>query len=189
MPVGMKTPNLYACTNTYYSIEREDYMKEAVYFVIAMTIVSCLALGGCKKAAEKAVENRLAREGVNAKVDSSGGKMTIQTKDGTTVVTGGKDAKVPENFPKDIYVYEGATIKGSVSVPNGFNLVMETSDSADKVLGTIKSKMTSLGWKEEMTMNQDKTSMVSYKKGERTAMVNINADKTTHITLTTTEQK
>ena len=164
-------------------------MKRAVYFLIGMTVVLCLALGGCKKAAEKAIENKLAREGVNAKVDSSGEKITIQTKDGTTVVSGGKDAKVPENFPKDIYVYEGATITGSVSVPNGFNLAMETGDSADKVLGTIKSKMTGLGWKEEMTMNQGKSSMVSYKKGERTAMVNINADRKTHITLTAAEKK
>ena len=164
-------------------------MKRAVYFVIAMAVVSCLALGGCKKAAEKAIENKLAREGVNAKVDSSGEKITIQTKDGTTVVSSGKDAKVPENFPKDIYVYEGATITGSVSVPNGFNLVMETGDSADKVLGTIKSKMTGLGWKEEMTMNQGKSSIVSYKKGERTAMVNINSDQKTHIQLTANEKK
>ena len=163
--------------------------KTWVYFLIAVTVVSCVALSGCKKAAEKAIENKLAREGVDAKVDSSGGKMTIQTKDGTTVVTGGKDAKVPENFPKDVYVYEGATIRGSVSVPNGFNLVMETGDSADKVLATIKSKMSGLGWKEEMTMNQDKTSMVGYKKGERTTMVNINADKITHITLTTAEKQ
>lgn len=164
-------------------------MKRAVYFIIGMTVVSCLALGGCKKAADKAIENRLAREGINAKVDSSGEKVTIQTKDGTTVVSGGKDAKVPENFPKDIYVYEGATITGSVSVPKGFNIVMETGDSADKVLGTIKSKMTGLGWKEEMTMNQGKSSMVSYKKGERTAMVNINAGQKTHITLTAAEKK
>ena len=164
-------------------------MKRAFYLVIGMMVVACLPLAGCKKAAEKAIENKLAREGVNAKVDSSGEKVTIQTKDGTTVFSGGKNAKVPENFPKDIYVYEGATITASVSVPNGFNLVMETGDSADKVLGTIKSKMTGLGWKEEMNMNQGKSSIVSYKKGERTSMVNINADKKTHITLTATEEK
>ena len=164
-------------------------MKRAVRFVIVLTVVSCLALVGCKKAVEKAVETKLAREGVNATVDSSGEKVTVQTKDGTTVVAGGKGATVPENFPKDIYVYEGANIIGSVSVPNGFSLVMETDDSADKVLGTIKSKMTSLGWKEEMTMNQAKNSIVTYKKGQRTAAVNINADKKTHISLTATEKK
>ncbi len=164
-------------------------MKRAVCFVIGMMVVSCLALTGCKKAAETAIENRMAKEGVNAKVDSSGEKVTIQTKDGTAVIAGGKGATVPENFPKDIYVYEGATITASVSVPNGFNLVMETGDSADKVLGTTKSKMTGLGWKEEMNMNQGNSSIVSYKKGERTAVVNINADKKTNINLTATEQK
>jgi hypothetical protein len=169
-------------------------MKRTYCFVIGMTMVSCLILAGCKKAgekaAEKAIEAGMAKEGVKAKVDVSGDKVTIEGKDGKSVYTAGKGAAVPENFPKDVYVYEGATIIAAISVPDGFNLAMETSDSADKVLATVKSKMTGFGWKEEMTMNQGNSSIVSYKKGERTAMVNINADKKhTQITLTTTGQK
>jgi ribosomal protein S1 len=54
----------------------------------------------------------------------------------------------------------------------------------------MKSKMTGFGWKEEMVMTQGKNSMVSYKKGERTAMANINTDqKNTQITLTAAEPK
>jgi hypothetical protein len=144
-------------------------MKRTLCCVIGMTMVSCLMLAGCKKAsdkaAEKAIESAMAKEGVKAKVDASGEKVTIQTKEGTSVFTGGKGAAVPENFPKDVYVYEGATVNAAVSVPDGFNLHMETNDSADKVLGAMKSKMTGFGWKEEMTMNQGKNAMVSYKKG------------------------
>jgi hypothetical protein len=164
-------------------------MKKAVYGVTAMAVVSCLALAGCKQAVEKAVEQKLAKEGINAKVDSSGGQVTIQTKDGTAVISGGKGATVPENFPKDVYVYEGATITASVAVPNGFNLAMETGDSAEKVLAAIKGKMTGFGWKEEMNMNQGKNSIVSFKKGERGAMVNISEGPKTHINLTATEHK
>lgn len=169
-------------------------MKKMICFVIGMTMVSCLVLAGCQKArekaAEKAIEAQMAKEGVKAKVDASAEKITIQSKDGTTVIAGGKSATAPENFPRDIYVYEGATIKAAISAPNGFNLAMETSDGADKVLNTIKSKMTGSGWKEEMTMNQGNQSLVGYKKGERTAMFNINADKkTTQIALTATEPK
>jgi hypothetical protein len=169
-------------------------MKRSICFVIGMTMVSCMVLSGCKKAgekaAEKAIESGMAKEGVKANVDVSGDKVTIESKDGTSVITGGKGTAVPEEFPKDVYVYEGATITGSVSVPGGFNLAMETKDSADKVLATIKSKMTEFGWKEEMTMNQGNHSMVGYKKGERTAMINIHADKkTTQITLTAMEKK
>lgn len=168
-------------------------MKRTVYVVIGMTMVSCLALAGCKKAAEKAAEKAIeagmAKDGVKAKVDASGEKITIQSKDGTTVYSGGKSAKLPDNFPKDVYVYDGAAITASVSTPDGFNLVMETGDSADKVLSTIQGKMAGMGWKQEMTVNQDKNAMVGYKKGERTVMVNVNADKKTMITLTATTHK
>ena len=168
-------------------------MKRTLCCVIGMTMVSCLMLAGCKKvgekAAEKAIEAGMAKEGVKADVDTSGGKITIKSKDGTSTVSTGKGAVVPENFPKDVYVYEGATILAAISVPDGFNVNMETSDSADKVLGTIKSKMTGFGWKEETTVNHGKNSMVGYKKGERTAMVNVNGDNKTLITLTATEQK
>jgi len=173
-------------------------MKKTVFCVMGTIMVSCLILAGCQKAgeklsekaAEKAIEAGLAKEGVEAKVDASGQKITIKGKDGTSVYSGGKDAKVPETFPKDVYVYEGATVTAAISVPQGFNLVMETGDKADKVLAVIKNKMTGSGWKEEMALNQENHSMVSYKKGERMTMVNITTDKqTTRINLTAQERK
>ena len=168
-------------------------MKRKYFFVVGMALSSCLALAGCKKAgekvAEKAIEAGLAKEGVNAKIDASGQKVTIQSKDGTAVYSGGKSAAVPENFPKDVYVYDGASVMASIAVPDGFNLVLETGDNADKVLGTIKSKMIGFGWKEEMTMNQGNSAMVGYKKEQRSVMVNISTDKKTTITLTVAAPK
>jgi hypothetical protein len=159
-----------------------------------MMVSSCLVLPGCKKAgekaAEKAIEAGLAKEGVKADVDASGEKITIRGKDGTTEFTGGKGAKLPDTFPKDVYVYEGATLNSALSVPGGFNLTMETGDGADRVLSAVKKNMTGQGWKEEMTMNQGEQSMVGYKKGERTAMITINAEKkSTHIAMTITGEK
>ncbi|NMC72824.1 MAG: hypothetical protein GYA56_00410 [Geobacteraceae bacterium] len=169
-------------------------MKKGFCLAIGMMMVSCLVLAGCKKAgekaAEKAIEAGLAKEGVKADVDASDGKVTIRGKDGTTEFAGGKNVKVPESFPKDVYVYEGATIDAALSVPGGFNLTMETADPAETVLSTVKKKMTGQGWKEEMTMNQGEQSMVGYKKGERTTMITITTDKKlTRIALTVTEEK
>jgi hypothetical protein len=169
-------------------------MKRVIVVMVSMAMVSCLVLAGCKKAsekaAEKAIEAGMAKDGAKADVDVSGQQVTIKSKEGTTIVTGGKGAALPEGFPKDVYMYEGATIIGTVTTPEGFNLTMETSDASDKVLAAVKSKMTGFGWKEEMIMNQGSNSMVSYKKGDRTALVNINADKKgTHIVVTTVEKK
>ncbi len=140
-------------------------------------MMASLLVSGCKKAAEKAaekaIESGMAKDGNKAKVDISGGKVSIETKDGTAVYSGGKDAKLPDNFPKDVYVYDGGNVVASISVPDGFNLSIETKDGADKVFTTVKEKMTGSGWKQEMEMKQDKNAMVTYKKGERTVSFNI----------------
>ena len=160
------------------------------YSMIALAMV-CLMLTGCgRKVAEKMIEARMAKEGVKAKVDLSGEQVTIQTKDGTSTFSGGKNAKVPDTFPKDVYVYPGATVVASVSVPNGCNLVLETKDDLEKVLGAFKDKMTGADWKEEMNMNQNGTSMCAYKKDKRSASIVIaSADKKTTITITVAENK
>jgi hypothetical protein len=151
-------------------------MRRLSALVIGVMMAS-LFISGCQKAsekaAEKAIEAGMAKDGTKAKVDISGGKVSIETKDGTAVYSGGKDAKLPDNFPKDVYVYEGATIMASVSVPDGFNLTMETKDGSDKILAAVKGKMTGLGWKSEMEMNQNNNSMITYKKGERNVTINI----------------
>jgi hypothetical protein len=187
---SMPSPLLIECS---YPKRRKIVMKRTFCFVIGIVMVSCLMLAGCKKAsekmAEKAIESGLAKDGVKAKVDASGQKITIEDKDGKSVYVAGKSATLPDNFPKDVYVYEGATIMASVSVPEGFNLTLETSDSADKIMGAIKSKMSGLGWKEEMTMNQGKNAMVGYKKEKRTAMYSVNTDKKTMISMTVSTPK
>jgi hypothetical protein len=140
-------------------------------------MVASLCISRCQKAAEKAaekaIESGMAKDGNKAKVDISGGKVTIETKDGTTSYSGGKDAKVPDNFPKDVYVYDGANVIASIAVPDGFNLTLETKDGSDKVLAAVKGKMPGNGWKQEMEMNQNNNSMITYKKGERTVTINI----------------
>jgi hypothetical protein len=169
-------------------------MKRALYSTVGMTLIACCALTGCKKAGEeateKAIEGGLAQEGVKADVDAADGKVTIQNEDGKMEFASGKDITVPDNFPKDVYIYQGATVKSALSVPGGFNLTMETDDSAATVLSSVKGKMSGLGWKEEMTMNQGEMSMVGYKKGERSVMINITADKKlTMIALTVSGEK
>ncbi len=169
-------------------------MKRTLCFVMGGMMISCLILGGCKKAgekaAEKAIEAGMAKEGVKADVDVSEDKITIRNKDGKIEFSGGEGATVPKDFPNDVYIYEGATIKAALTVPGGCNLQMETGDSADKVLAAIKGKMTANGWSEVMNMNQGDHSVVQYKKGQRSTMVNVDVSgKNTLITLTTQEKK
>lgn len=163
--------------------------------LIVGLLVMCVVCVGCgKKMSEKAMENLIEKgmekDGVKADVNLGDETMTVKTKDGAMSMAGGKSAKAPDNFPKDVHVYAGATVVAAVTVPEGFNLSMETSDSADKVVSAYKSKMTGDGWSEESTFTVGDQSMMAYKKDKRTASVIImKSDDKTQITLTVVMEK
>ena len=157
-------------------------------YAVMAVLVAAVALAGCGKKtseslAEKMVEHAMAKEGVKGKVNISDGKVTMETKDGTTAYAAGEGTKVPDTFPKDVQVYAGAKVLASVSVPNGQNLMLESGDSIEKIIAFYKGSMQ--GWKEEMSMNQGESSMLIYKKEPRTvSIVATRAGKGSQINLT-----
>lgn len=159
------------------------------YIVLGCVAVS-LALTGCGKKlgeriAEKAIEAGMSKNGEHAKVDLSDGKMTIQGKDGTAVFSTGKNAQIPADFPKDVFVPDGAAVMTSITVPNGMSLVLTAKDNVESVIATYKGKMAASGWKEEMSMNQGDNAMLVYKKETRTATAILaKTDEGTQINLT-----
>ena len=165
-------------------------MKRIVLCVAAAALV----MTGCGKkvsesVAEKMIESAMAKDGVKGKVNISDGKVTMETKDGTASFSSGAGVKVPDNFPKDVLVYDGAKVIACVNAPGGQNLVLESKDSVEKIIAAYKGKMTGAGWKEEMNMNQADTAMLIYKKDPRTASIVVaHSGDVTQIQLTTAEK-
>lgn len=160
-------------------------------FAVVLVGLSLIFFGCGKKAVEKMAEAAAEREGVKAKFNIDDQGLTIETKEGISTYAGGKNAKVPDNFPKDVCVYEGATLLSSVSVPNGFHLNLRSKDAADKVAGSIKSKMVAEGWKEEATLTQAEQIIFTYKKDKRSAnfVVTGGDEDETQIILTVVSEK
>jgi hypothetical protein len=166
-----------------------------VLFAITGAIVAGVTVGsgavshygslGGSKVAERMVEVGLAKQGVKARLDTTEGKLTMETKEGSATYAVGGDVKIPNDFPKDVFVYGGAKVLTSMTMPKGCHLTLQTKDSADKVINAYKREMTAANWKEESSMNQSGVSMLSYKKSERTAAVVVmTADNKTTIQLT-----
>ena len=85
-------------------------------------------------------------------------------------------AKIPDSFPKNVYMPAGATVIAAVTMPTGCNLTLESTDGAANVAQAFKTKMTAAGWQETMSMNQGTGTMLAYQKAERTASVIISGD-------------
>jgi hypothetical protein len=170
-----------------------------IYAVIGLVMGSMMAVGTVTRGgasqigatvAEKIVQANLAGKGVKAKMNIDEGKLTIQTKEGTATYAGGAGTQIPDTFPKDIYVPEGATVIASITVPQGCNVTLNTKTAAAKVLASYKEKMTASGWSEAMSLNQGDQSMVTFQKDKRTTSVVISkSDNQTQIILTAVEEK
>ncbi len=99
-----------------------------------MRTILCLAasLGlimnvACGKADEKTVENAVEQkieketdEQANVDISEDGMEITTQDADGVYTWQGGDSAELPDGFPADVYVPDGASVDMVSDSPNGF---------------------------------------------------------------------
>jgi hypothetical protein len=187
-------------------------MKKLCVLLLAV----CVAGVGCgKKASEKITEKILEKsmekdgiktdvkiskgrttitttdkDGAKVDIESSGDQVTIKSQDGTTAFTTGSSAKLPDTFPKDVYVHDGATVATTVTTPEGCQVSLNTKDSAKAVTAAYKAKMAANGWKEDSAFSTDEQTVVAYTKGNRsTTVIVMLADGSTQITLMAMTEK
>ena len=109
------------------------------------------------------------------KKGSDGSSMTFTGKDGQKVEINPNGGKMPDNYPKDMPVYDGSKVVMStvVSEKNAKNLILESPDSAEKIADFYKKGLESNGWKVEGTVATPQMTMFSGTKENRQAMVQI----------------
>ena len=101
--------------------------------------------------------------------------MTFTGKDGQKVVIDSGGGKIPDDYPKDLPVYAGAKVimSQSATEKNTHNLVLESSDPADKIADYYKKSLESNGWKIEGSMNMGEMNMFTAVKDKRQAIVQV----------------
>jgi len=97
--------------------------------------------------------------------------------------------KLPEDFPKSVYVYKNAKLESAAKVPNGHSITLLSKDGAKKIIKAYRNKMSEKGWKEMSSMDMNKTTMLTYKKNKKFASISIMKEKKkTRITITVMKQ-
>ena len=155
---------------------------------LSLLIAMALLSGACgKKSQEEIIEKAVEKNsGGKAHVDLSKQKMTIETKEGgkVEIASGGEGLKVPADFPKDIYIYRGAKVEGSIKTGDAIQLTLQTVDADAKVADEYKRQMKQTGWTEKTTAQMGGMTMLQYAKDQRSLMVHLSRDgKITRIML------
>jgi hypothetical protein len=124
-------------------------------------------------------DNKRAADKVDSKTRQVGGSANQSTSGAV---------KVPDDFPKDIPVYPGATPIIHQSVKGGRTLELKTREAADKVTAFYKERLKAEGWKQasESSSQSPKQgiTLLSNTKDNRTLSVVISHDdRETNLTL------
>ena len=160
-------------------------MRYFIMFAAIMVIFSCGEKGE-EKIAEEIMEKAIELDmGGNAEVDIKENSLRIQTEEGEMTMTSGDSAKLPDDFPKDIFIYKGADLNTAMDFPGGINLMFQTKDDPSKVSEAYLDGMEEKGWAKEMSMDMGGRKMMVFKKDERMVNMAITSDEeVTQIRLT-----
>src|SRR3989339_271541 len=94
----------------------------------------------------------------------------------------GLAVSLPDNFPSDVYVYEGklaAVVFNEAN--NGFNLTIETKDVLDDIKSVYENKLEEDGWVVNQSMNLGGVLYLGAEKNGR--VISITASQTDETTM------
>ncbi|MDQ6705561.1 MAG: hypothetical protein M3Z85_06315 [Acidobacteriota bacterium] len=108
--------------------------------------------------------------------DSS--SMKITGRDGKQVSIDMNTGSMPSDYPKDVPVYSGAkvVIAQAISEKNGSHLMLETADSAAKIIEYYKKELDANGWKTEASMDMGAMSIITATKDKRQLVIQVVGD-------------
>ena len=133
-----------------------------------------------EKIIEKTIESQT---GGKVDIDTEGKEMKIQTNDGSVSLSGEGNAKLPENFPADIFVFDDAKIVFALAGSpdkTEYSVSYSTAYPVTNALTRYKQEMEKQSWKLENEMNTgpESEAILIFQKEGRQTMITIGSSAT-----------
>ncbi|NQT94779.1 MAG: hypothetical protein HQ559_18630 [Lentisphaerae bacterium] len=148
---------------------------------IVTTCLLILVVGCGRKSGETAMEKALEKalelkSGGEAQVDISEDGVSIRTAGEELIMTRGKAAKLPADFPSDVLVYKKARIETAVQSGSGTMLSLRSKDDPAKIIAAYKDSMSGDGWTQQTSMDMGSQQMAIFAKDDRITTVVVSPD-------------
>jgi hypothetical protein len=155
--------------------------------VLVFTLVMVAGVGfGCGKS-----QTYESRDGtVKVRQQGDAGAIEVTTADGkATLAAGDAGVAIPETFPKDVPVLDGAVPQMSMTQGKSQVLQFRVPGSVGEVMKQYEVKLKAEGWEIATSMNMGDSSMVHAKKGKRECAATVlKDDNGTMVSLSVTEE-
>lgn len=170
---------------------KKAYLKMFVVAGLVLVLAACQSPARTvqEKAVEGVAEKAIERTGGGqADVDIKNENVTVETAEGK--MQAGEGVVIPEDFPEDVYVYDGKIISAiKINEKNTFSVSIETGDNPQTVKARYESELKKSSWKIDNSMDLGGSIVINGQKTGRIASIiaSLAEDKTT-IVVTTGEE-
>jgi hypothetical protein len=182
--------------STPKSVAHKGGMKRShVVLIVVGAIVVSIGVGVFvyRAAITKLFQDKLSKvPKTNVKVNTEDGRVTLTGPNGQKYSTG---AKLPANFPSDVMIYPGATIRTAIQTGDSTNVILFISGESTKVIDTYRSELVKNGWTlVSQTTSLNKINLLHFEKDSRKLMVQVtpsqaNGAATTGVNITISPRK
>ncbi|MBV5261719.1 hypothetical protein FLX56_25230 [Synechococcus moorigangaii CMS01] len=146
--------------------------------ILPTFLLFSLGLGGCGMVQEMIFEKAIeAGSGEKVDIDLSQETVDIKTNEGNLSMSSGENVKLPDTFPKDIYLYRDAKFTMAMDLPEGVSIAFTTDENVAAVKERYQAEMTKNGWKQEVSMDVSGQAIFGFQKQERSSQIMIYADQ------------
>lgn len=164
--------------------------------VAAPAAALVLALTGCQQAAEQAAEQAVEQaiedggSGVSdVEIDDNG--ITVEGEDGS--FSAGQGDELPEGWPSEVALPDGATITSSMGVDQGgeqgWSVVANFDDSPNAVVDAFKASLTGAGFTEDSAYTSADMTLLAYSSDTYTVAVTVGPEGDATTTSVTVSSK
>jgi len=107
----------------------------------------------------------------NVKVGTEDGRVTLTGPNGQKYSTGGK---LPSNFPSDVLVYPGSTIRTAIQSGDTTNVILYVPAESTKVIDTYRAESVKSGWTfVSQSTSLNKINLLRFEKDSRKLLVQV----------------
>ncbi len=141
-------------------------------YAILCSAIALALLGGCGKK-----EQSVATPDGKVTVTQQGGGTTVEMRsdkgDKMKVTASDKGVALPANFPADVPIMPGATVKMAMTSGDALSVTFSVAASQADALKYYEDNLKAKGWEIAATMNMGESAMLSAKKGKRECVMNV----------------
>ena len=155
---------------------KQKLLLSAVALGAVIVLSGCWPFPSSEKIGQTIMERAIeSQTGGKVNIDADKGAMSVNTKDGS--FSAGENVKIPDNFPKNIFVFSDAKVifamSGS-SAEKSYSISYFTDTTPADAMSKYKEEMAKNGWqKESETDMGSHGKMLNFKKGQVSVMITV----------------